>query len=277
MSNKIKKLFTLKRSVSLLALLLLMVMSVRVDVVSSQAVTQGYDSDESLQRGMVVKIDEEDTTKVEPVTQATAEATYGVVVDSNDAPATLSTETQQVFVATIGKYEILVSDQNGEINPGDYIVVSSVTGIGMKVDQVQPIVVARALEGFEGTGDIIGTAQVGDNTVNFGRILADVNISGNPLQKPPAQRLPEALRRIAEDIAEKPVSMTRLYISLVILIVSGVISGSLLYSGVRSAITSIGRNPLSKKSILRGMFQVIIVGLIIFIVGIFGVYLLLRL
>lgn len=276
MKEKIKNFFTPQSIASLIALILLILLS-STDFAFSQAVTQGYDSDESLQRGMVVQIDEEDTTKVMPVTQETAEGAYGVVVNANDAPATLSTENQQVFVATIGKYDVLVSDQNGEINPGDYIVVSSVSGIGMKVDQIQPIVVARALEGFEGTGDSIGTAKVGERDVRIGRILADVNISGNPLQKPPAQRLPEALRRIAEDIAEKPVSMTRLYISLAILIVSAVVSGSLLYSGVKSAITSIGRNPLSKKSILRGMFQVIIVGLIIFIVGIFGVYLLLKL
>jgi len=277
MKIKIKTLFTPQRLFSLLGLVLLMMLSARVDVAFAQAVTQGYASDATLQRGMIVKIDEEDTTKVEAVTQETAEGAYGVVVNPNDAPATLSTESQQVFVASAGKYQILVNDQNGPINAGDYIVVSSISGIGMKVDQIQPIVVARALESFSGSGERIGSAQVGEDSVNIGRILADVSVSGNPLQKPPVQRLPDVLRRIAEDVAQKPISMVRLYLSLAILTVSTVLAGSLLYSGIRSAITSIGRNPLSKKSIFRGMFQVIIVGLIIFIVGIFGVYLLLRL
>ena len=247
MKFKIKTLITPHRVLASLALVVLLVLSLRVDFAFSQAVTQGYDSDAQLQRGMIVKIVEEDTTKVEPVTQATQDGTYGVVVHPNDAPATLSTDSQQVFVASTGKYELLVNDQNGSVNAGDYIVVSSISGIGMKVDEVQPIVVGRALESFESGGQSIGTAQVGDKTVNIGRVLADISVAGNPLQKPPAQQIPEALRRIAEDIANKPVSMTRLYIAIAVLIVSGVIAGSLLYSGIRSAITSIGRNPFEPK------------------------------
>jgi hypothetical protein len=46
---------------------------------------------------------------------------------------------------------------------------------------------------------------------------------------------------------------------------------------VRSSMIALGRNPLSRKSILRGMFQVIITSIIIFICGLFGVYLLLKL
>ena len=55
------------------------------------------------------------------------------------------------------------------------------------------------------------------------------------------------------------------------------IAGSLIYSAVRSSLIAIGRNPLSKKSIIRGLFQVVIIGLMVFLSGIFGVYLLLRL
>jgi hypothetical protein len=40
---------------------------------------------------------------------------------------------------------------------------------------------------------------------------------------------------------------------------------------------AIGRNPLSKKSILRSLMQVISVAFSVFVVGMIGVYLLLRL
>lgn len=268
----------MQRLLAGILLVFLIVFSLRADLTFAQAFTQGYASDASLQKGMIVKILEDDTTKVEPVSQESADGAYGVVVDKNDAPATLSTEAQQVFVATEGKFEILVNNQNGAIEPGDYIVVSSVNGIGMKVDEVQPIVVARALDGFEGAGsDSISTANVGDKQVEIGRILADINVAGNPLQKPPVKRLPDFLERAAESIAQKPVSTTRIYLSLIILLLSATVSSILLYGGIRSAITSIGRNPLSKKSIVRGMIQVIVVGILIFIVGVFGVYLLLKL
>lgn len=278
MKTKIRQLFTPQRLFAGFVLIALIVLSLRPDLTFAQAFTQGYASDQALQKGMIVKILEDDTTKVEPVSQETAEGAHGVVVDKNDAPATLSTEAQQVFIAANGKFDILVSNQNGAIKPGDYIVVSSLTGIGMKVDDVQPIVIARALDGFEGTGgDSISSAKVGDGTVEIGRIQADIGVAGNPLQKPPAHNLPDFLQRTAEAIVQKPVNTTRLYLGLALLLMSGIVSGTLLYGGVRSAITSIGRNPLSKKSIIRGMIQVIIVAMLIFIVGVFGVYLLLKL
>jgi hypothetical protein len=59
--------------------------------------------------------------------------------------------------------------------------------------------------------------------------------------------------------------------------ISAIIALSVLLVGVKSSITAIGRNPLSKKSILTGLFQVITVAILVFIVGMFGVYLLLRL
>lgn len=278
MKTKIRHYLTVQRLLAGVLLVLLIIFSLRADLAFAQAFTQGYASDAPLQKGMIVKLSEDDTTKVEPVSQESAEGAYGVVVDKNDAPATLSTEAQQVFVATEGKFEILVSNQNGAIEPGDYIVISSVKGIGMKVDEVQPIVIARALGGFEGTNsDRISTASVGDKQIEIGRILADIDISGNPLQKPPVKRLPDFLERVAESIAQKPVSTTRIYLSLIVLLLSSIVSSIVLYGGIRSAITSIGRNPLSKKSIIRGMIQVIIVGILIFIVGVFGVYLLLKL
>lgn len=277
MKIKIKQLITPQRLFAGFVLVVLIVLSLRPDLTFAQAFTQGYASDESLQKGMIVKILEEDTTKVASVSQETAEGAYGVVVDKNDAPATLSSEGQQIFIAASGKFEILVSNQNGPINPGDYIVISSVNGIGMKVDEIQPIVVARALDGFEGGGDSVSEAKIGDRTVEIGRINADIGVAGNPLQKPPVQKLPDVLQRAAEAIAQKPVSTPRLYLALVLLLMSTIVSGVLLYGGIRSAITSIGRNPLSKKSIIRGMIQVIIVGMLIFIVGVFGVYLLLKL
>jgi len=50
-----------------------------------------------------------------------------------------------------------------------------------------------------------------------------------------------------------------------------------LYSGIRNALIAIGRNPLSKKSIFRGLLEIILTGFIILIIGLFAVYLLLKL
>jgi hypothetical protein len=51
----------------------------------------------------------------------------------------------------------------------------------------------------------------------------------------------------------------------------------MLAIGVRNSVISIGRNPNAKKSILRALTGIILTSLLILIVGMFTVYLLLKL
>lgn len=280
LKTKIKKLCTFQRILALTALSLLMVMSAKFPILA-QAVTQGYGSDQTLQRGMLVRLKESDASKVEAVNQDAADKTFGVVVDANDAPVTLSSDGKKVFVATAGKFDVLVSTQNGEIKAGDFIAVSAVDGIGMKAGEKEAVAVGRALSDFDGKSNAISSLEVkssdgGSQKVNIGRVSADVSVSKNPLFKATEPNLPEVLRRASEAIAGKPVNAVRVYIAMFVFMITAITSGVLMFGGIRSAIISVGRNPLSKKTIIRGMFQVIITGMIIFIAGVFGVYLLLK-
>ncbi len=280
LKTKIRKFCTVQRLVAISALSFLILASAQFPILA-QAVTQGYKSDQTLQRGMLVAIKTDDTTKIEAVKQDAAEKMHGVVVDANDAPVTLSNEGQKVFVATTGQYEVLVSTQNGPVKAGDFIAVSAIDGIGMKASDKEPIVVGRALSDFDGKSGAISTTTVknsdgGETTVNIGRVKADVTVAKNPLLKATEPNLPDILKKASESIAGKPVNATRVYIAMFVFIVSTTIAGILMYGGVRSGIISIGRNPLGKKAIVRGMFQIIITGMIVFITGVFGVYLLLK-
>ena len=87
----------------------------------------------------------------------------------------------------------------------------------------------------------------------------------------------EALERIGQAIAEKEVSAVRIYISLAITAISLITALVVLYTGVRGSIISIGRNPMSKRSILRALLQIILTSFLILVIGLFAVYLLLRL
>lgn len=279
--TKIKEWLTWQRTLALAALGFLIAVSV-FQPLSAQTVTQGYGSDDKLQRGMIIRIKKEDTTKITPLTIEDIDQMHGVVVDSTDAALTVSSEGQRYFVATTGHYDVMVNTQNGSIAAGDYITISAISGIGMKSGTREPIIIGRALAAFDGKTNSIGNAEVKDSTgkkitVTIGRVQADINVARNPLLKATEPNVPEFLRRAASSLAGKAVPAIRIYLGLAIFAMSTVVAGSLLYSGVRSAIISIGRNPLSKKSIIRGMIQVIITALIIFILGIFGVYLLLKL
>ena len=244
----------------------------------AQTVLQGYGTDEKLQRGMLVALQEDDESKVIPLTNETVDKFKGVVVEQNDSPVTISSDERQNFVATIGPYEVLVSDENGPVKPGDYLSTSSTPGIASKANEFHPFVVGVAVTEFTGQGDTLSTAEGEGSKRNIGRILADVSFGQNPFATDPDNnRIPELLKRVGESIADKPVTNFRIYIATAIFISTAIIAGTMLFSGIRSAVIAIGRNPLSKASIYRGLIQVILFGLIIFITGLFGVYLVLKL
>jgi len=281
--TKVKKLLSFQRLIALTALSLLVLLGLASPLqAQSTAFTQGYGTDELLQRGMIVRLKKDDTSKVSALLYDEIEAMHGVVVGANDAAVTLSSEGQKAFVANGGKYDVLVSDQNGEIKAGDLLTISSLSGIGMKAGRVESHIVGRALADFSGKTEVISSAEVKDtanNTkkVNIGRVSTDISVSRNPNYGEPDSGVPEALRKAAESIAGKKVNTSRIYMAMSVFVISAIISASLMYGGVRSGIISIGRNPLSKKSIIRGMLQVVLFGLIVFILGLFGVYLLLKL
>lgn len=278
-NTKIRRLISVPKILAILALILLVVISFQHPL-HAQSVTQGYDTEQPLQRGLIIQLKESDTTKIEAVSQNTMDAIHGVVVDPNDAPVTLSAEGQKTFVATLGQYDVLVNTQNGPISAGDYVTVSAIDGIGMKAGTEEPFIIGRALGSFDGSNAIYATnlkdSTGADRSVSIGRVSVDIQAKRNPLLKAEEPNLPEFLRRASEAIAGKPVNPVRVYIGSVIFVVATVVAASLLYGGIRSAITAIGRNPLSKKSVMRSMMQVILTGLIIFISGLLGVYLLLK-
>lgn len=277
---KIKKFCKLQRIFAITALAGLAVVSLNFPIFA-QAVSQGYGADTVLQRGMLVKLKDGDTSKVEPIKQASADKLFGVVVDSNDAPVTLSSDGKKVFVSTAGHYDVLVSTVNGEIKAGDYVSTSPIDGVGMKAGSKDPFIIGRALADFDSKSLRIGSTQVKDSSgkgreVSIGRVQTDIQVAGNPLLKSEEPNVPQILRKAAEAIAGKPVNAVRIYTGLFVFIVSTFVAAILMYGGVRSGIISIGRNPLGKKAIVRGMLQVIITGMIVFISGVFGVYLLLK-
>ncbi len=256
---------------------------------AAQAVTRAYTADSNLQRGMIVRLADKDKTKVQALKSDDISHMEGVVVAANDAPVTLSDSDptkQQVFVATTGRYHILASTQNGPVKSGNFLTVSSLAGVSMNAGPQQSLVVGKALEAFDGKTGVSGTAKLkspdgAETNVAVGLIAVDINISHNPLEAKKEQKVPSIflgfLQSAAVAIVNKPVEPAKLYLAALLLLLSTAIAGSILYAGVRSSIVSIGRNPLAKKSIIGNLLQIVLVSIIVLIIGLLGVYLLLKL
>jgi len=274
-----------KRLLAVGAAGVVLLLNICVGSVGAQDVTQGYLTDATLQKGMIVRLKKDDTAKVEALTQEANKDMMGVVASAEDTPVSLTNpeNKQEVLVGTFGRYEVLVSTQNGVIAPGDYITISSLSGVGMKADNRQETVIGKALDGFKGGNEAVSTTQLKDSAgketqVALKRIMVDVQVAPNPLFLPArTDGVPSFLARAVRVVTDEPIGAVRIYASLVVLIVATFVAGSVVFSGVRTGMVSVGRNPLAKKSITKGLVQVTLVSLIIFIIGMIAVYLLLRL
>jgi len=233
---------------------------------------QSFNSQGSIGIGWVVAIDKKSPQTVEAAPASDSTQMYGVVVDPSLAAVAIQNNGQQVFVANSGSYQVLVSSDEGAIKIGDYISMSNINGIAAKASPLENAVLGRALTSFDGKTGVITSA--GGSSI--GRITIDIEPGRNPLSRD-SVAVPSALRTLGDSIAGKTVTALRIYSALAVFLMTAIIAACLLWIGIRSGMIAIGRNPLSKHSILRSLAEVIIIAVLIFIAGLLAVYLLLRL
>lgn len=247
---------------------------------------QGYAADGPIDNGTIVQLTgEKDAQRVKAATPTDLQQMFGVTVDRQQLSFTISNEAlpNETYVAVAGTYNVLVSTQGGVIKQGDYVTLSSVNGVAMKASTKEKTVFGRAAAGFDGKGVTLGTTELKDTTgavnrtVTLGSIPVTIDIRRNPNEKSTKAKVPDLLERIGQAVAEKEVSPIRIYLSMAIAAVSLIAAIIVLYSGVRSGVISIGRNPMSKKSIFRALFEIILTSVLILVIGLFAVYLLLKL
>lgn len=246
--------------------------------------TQAYAADKPTENGTIVILTGKDSNRVKVATQAESQNMFGVTVDRNQLPVTITGGNleNEVFVAVSGTYNVLVSDQEGAIVSGDYLALSSVNGVAMRAGDQEVTVFGRANASFDGKGVTLGTTTLKDSsgnskTVKLGSIPVTIDIKNNPNHKSTDVNAPDFLKRIGEAIAEKEVSPIRIYLGVGIAVVSLIAAIAVLYAGIRNGVISIGRNPMSRKSIFRALIEVILTSALILIIGLFAVYLLLKL
>jgi hypothetical protein len=239
---------------------------------AAENLAQGFAAKGDLSPGMVVALTKNTADSVEVAPASDPSRIYGVVINPSDAPLILNRNSgDQVFIATSGTYQVLVSTEGGAISVGDYISMSSTDGIAAKATFAQSTVLGQAVAAFDGKTNSV--TKIGNSPV--GKIAISVNPRKNPMVKNDVA-IPSFLRKIGESIAGKPISPLHIYAALALLLAAVVISTSLLTAGVRGAMIALGRNPLNRGSIMNSMFKVVSASALIFVIGLAGVYLLLK-
>lgn len=272
-----------------LALILATVATVALPVAAETSTYGGgsvssYAAENPIDNGTIVVLTGKDSNEVKIATQKDVDNMFGVTVDRSQLPLTVTNESikNETFVAVSGTYNVLVTNQAGSIASGDYLTLSSINGTAMRVGEEEVTVFGRANGSFNDSSVTLGTTTLkdsngGEKTVKIGSIPVTIDIKTNPNHKSTDVNAPDFLKRIGEAVADKEVSPVRIYLGVGIAVVSLIAAIVVVYAGVRNSVISIGRNPMSKKSIFRALLEVILTALLIVIVGLFAVYLLLKL
>jgi hypothetical protein len=213
---------------------------------------------------------------VVPTKISNADSALGVASEENGGLLTLTDSKSNVFVATSGTLPVFITDMAGEIHEGDNLSASVIPGVLKKTSDDDSYVLGVARETYtkdktENTKSLELTSDRGTkSTVRLGLVSIDIKRFANPgkVAKNPVQRIGEAIVR-------KPVPLIQVIFGGAFFLISVVSILVLVGTAVRSSITSIGRNPLAKKSILRGLYQILLLAALILITGLAGTYIIL--
>lgn len=244
-------------------------------IVYGAVVTRGYSSKELMPAGTVVSLEKKGSNTIEKATTDNELLIAGVVTGANDSLLDLQPEGSVVRVATEGGLDVLAATVNGDINNGDKLILSPLAGIMAKDNPDMKN--GKYLGVSTGTlnNQTPGAKQVeveqnngGKKTVTIGGIPAKLMISERkPIISSVSTDGTNPATRLAKQITGKSVSMAKIITALVILVTAISITGVLLYSSIRGTFTSLGRNPLSRDSLMTGLIRVIIVSLIVLVGG----------
>jgi len=152
----------------------------------------------------------------------------------------------------------------------------------MKAGTDQEVILGKAIGTFAGTNDaesrITLTDSIGGKQeVSLKRIGVDISVAHNPNYSGDITAgVPHFLSKAAQLVTKKPVTALRIYACLAVLALALGVAGGIIYAGVRTGMTAVGRNPLAKKSIWRNLISVVLMAIVIVMIGVVAVYLLLK-
>lgn len=253
--------------------LFVVLVGVTIPALAVTPVSQSYLTDKTIPLGSLVALDGDSADKVIPADPDSVKNLIGVTINDSTPLVLTSGNSNSALVATSGIAPTLVSNLNGEIELGDQITASPITGVGMKATTNTKVIgVAQSQVSSKKTETVNVNGK--DEEIEIGEIRLLVSV-GYHYQEPEKTLIPLALQNIANAMAGKKVDPLPIIISLIIFIVTMIIVISLVYSIVRSSIISVGRNPLAQSAVYRNAIQMSVLVLAIIAVATIAIYLVL--
>lgn len=244
------------------------------------AISQGYHSNIPLSEGTIVSAVKNSNKEIEKTTLENESLLAGIVINDSESVISLQPKGTDIGVAVNGETKLLATDINGDIEQGDYLIISPLAGVAMKdsLNSQAKKYIAVAAQTFNKKSTGVKSVPVELNNgqhkdVSVGLMLANLVLS-NRVDKVNSKQ--NAVLVFAQRVAGKPVNSLRLIASAAVFISTICLTGLLLNGSIKGSFISLGRNPLSKTIILNNLFKIIAFGIILLAAGSAISYIILR-
>jgi len=240
-------------------------------------ISQGYRSAEQLPIGMIVSVIESNNLEVKRATQEDSERIAGVVIDDASV-VSIRPEGSNTKVQSSGSAKILATTLNGNVNSGDSLIVSPISGIAMssgsnmkQTDRIVAIAEESLTENSDNIKRIdIKTVDGSSKQTVVGLVSARIVI--NEKQNSATTNQSNLITDFASRAAGKSVSVARIMASGVVFAGTIIVTGMLLQGSIRGTFISLGRNPLSRESLLPALAKVSALAMFVFSAGMLAAY-----
>lgn len=207
------------------------------------ATSKQYVSDHIMQQGLFVTVGE--GGKVYPAPSRAVSAIVGVVSSQvQDENGGYATE-----VVVEGRVSAIVSNANGAIKNGDRLMLSMVDGVAVKAEQ-------------ESTAIAIAKEDLTPQQGSYGVIAVEL-VTGSRA----AAGQQGGIKGMIRNLTGKSVSDIRIILAFLIFGLVFIVDATLISSSANSSLIAIGRNPLSKISIVNSFSHVLVIAFIAIAVG----------
>lgn len=227
------------------------------------AISQSYTATSAIAQGTLLSLTASGSNTVEAAQSGTKTANLVGVAAESPLVELSANGKNSVQVVVGGATPALVSDINGPVKAGDKITVSPINGVGMKATTAAATVgVAQASLSSVATVTKSVTGKNGKPvTVKIGLVPLAVNIayySATQGVGTTGSWVPPIFQTAANSITGKQVSPTKVLVAALALILGFAICVIMMTTSIRSEIISLGRNPLARATLLRGLVDVLI-------------------
>lgn len=237
----------------------------------NQGIAQGFETNDQLLRsGMAAQLTG-DANTVERGTSEHPERIIGIVTDPTNNLAVIGSTKNQVFVQSSGQVEAYVADINGVVKKGDFLTISPLKGILMRVGSSNSAEIATALSDADMTKAEEFDIKPGSTDTKKTKVTkVSINLDRHTFQT--SQNTSNTLSRVSRALVGKDVGELRVLVSLLVFALLLVVEGGVVYGAISSSLTSLGRNPLASKAIKRELIRVLLIAVVILLIGLGVVY-----